>query len=48
MSYNRGKNYLKYLKRDFDKTIHYKRYEFDSNNPDDNIINQIKERNLNK
>lgn len=48
MSYNRGKNYLKHLKRDFDKTTHDKSYEFDSNNPDDNIINQIKERNLNK
>ena len=48
MSYNRGKNYLKHLKRDFDRTTHDKSYELNSNNPDDNIINQIKELNLNK
>lgn len=48
MSYNRGKNYLKHLKRDFNKIGSITRYEFDSNNPDDSIINQIKERNLNK
>ena len=48
MSYNRGKNYLKHLKRDFNKIGVTNRYEFDLNNPDNNIINEIKKQNLNK
>lgn len=47
MSYNRGKNYWKHLKRDFNETVISSRYEFNPNNPDDNIINQILKRNLN-
>ena len=46
MSYNRGKNYLKHLKRI--KTSHHKIYEFDINNPNDSIINQILKPNSNK
>jgi hypothetical protein len=48
MSYNRGKNYLKHLKQDFNKIGTINRYEFDPNNPDDNILNEIKKRNSNK
>lgn len=47
MNYNRGKNYWKHLKHDFNRTRHVCRYEFDPSNPDDHIINQIIKQNSN-